>query len=87
MVASSFNSSSSSSYSPLALEISVIDSGTGIPPKQLNGLFQEIMKKRSEGDQQLAAMNSQGVGLGLPLSNMLVRQLEPGDDFHVLRGI
>lgn len=51
------------------LRVTIIDTGIGIPPTQLQKLFQEFGKLHS------SSINPQGCGLGLYISNMLVQTL------------
>jgi signal transduction histidine kinase len=52
------------------LEVSVIDTGIGIAPDDINSLFQLFGRLSSS-----ASINPQGVGLGLHISNLLAMEL------------
>lgn len=48
----------------------------GMAPENLNRLFNAFSKLETENDRKL---NPHGVGLGLMISNMLAKSLEPKD--------
>mmetsp|Transcript_25824 Transcript_25824/g.45545 ORF Transcript_25824/g.45545 Transcript_25824/m.45545 type:complete len:706 (+) Transcript_25824:392-2509(+) len=52
------------------MELSVSDTGVGIPPNQIDNLFKAFSRSDTT-----ASINPQGVGLGLHISNMLAKQL------------
>src|SRR3990167_8234883 len=56
------------------IKISVRDTGLGIKKSDLGKLFREFGRIQNEGDEVL---NEHGVGLGLVLSNRLVRTISP----------
>lgn len=65
------------SYSNKKLKVQCIDTGIGIPPDKVSLLFTQFGKINNS-----ASINPQGVGLGLMISNMLVKELG-GDHIHV----
>ena len=65
------------SYSDSQLHIHCIDTGIGIPPDKLSVLFTQFGRIS-----ETSCINPQGVGLGLLISNMLVKELG-GDRIHV----
>jgi signal transduction histidine kinase len=58
-------------HGPEWLELRVADTGRGIPPEHLDGVFQDFVQ----------VPGSEGTGLGLPISRKLARLL--GGDLHV----
>ena len=65
------------SYSDSQLHIHCIDTGIGIPPDKLSVLFTQFGRINDS-----SSINPQGVGLGLLISNMLVKELG-GDGIHI----
>ena len=59
------------------LHIRCIDTGIGIPPDKLSVLFTQFGRINDS-----SSINPQGVGLGLLISNMLVKELG-GDGIHI----
>ncbi len=59
------------------VKISVEDSGIGIPENLLGGLFRAFGKVQTKEHNE---MNTQGVGLGLNISNQLAGQLNQNKD-------
>ena len=64
-------------YSNSMLHIRCIDTGIGIPPDKLSVLFTQFGRINDS-----SSINPQGVGLGLLISNMLVKELG-GDGIHI----
>ena len=70
--------------SPEDVELAVTDSGIGISKDNLSRLFKAFGKIKTQTD---AALNSQGVGLGLLISNKLGQQLSKNHEGIIVESI